>query len=359
MQKYLKLLEELIRLRSETGDIKAVNRASETLRGFLSARGLHCTMEEDADGRKILYASNTAGKTPDLLLNAHIDVVPAAYESQYEPEYKDGRLYARGAVDCLGNAVCAVKVLCEADPDVPVGAVFTANEETGGSTTGRMVELGYTARRAIFVLDPWNKYNICCAQKGILIVKLTAHGKGGHSSAPWSFDNPIDKLMDGYLKFRSTWKNPAAGDTWHTSMAATVIRGGMVGNQIPDTAEMLLNFRYLELKEREELMQKLREVTGLEVTMDRTCPPVSVSTDSPELKILADTIEEMAGVRPGFDRMHGATDARWFASLNKPIAIIGVEGAGAHSKVEWVNPDSIELMSRIILAVSRKYAGKR
>jgi len=358
MKEYLNLLDELIRLRPVTENIPAVNRAAETIRTFLESRGLHCAMEE-LDGRKILYASNVPGKTPDLLLNAHIDVVPAAYESQYEPEYRDGWLYARGSSDCLGNAVCIIKSLCEADPAVSIGAIFTTNEETGGETTGHMVKLGYQAKRLIMVMDHWNNYNICCAQKGILIAKLTAHGKGGHSSAPWAFDNPIDKLTDGYLKFRQTWKNPSKEDSWHTSMAATVIRGGLVGNQIPDTAEMLLNFRYLEPGENEELLQQLREATGLEVTLERTCPPVTVSQDAPELKIIADTVEETAGVRPGFDRMHGATDARWFASLNRPIAIMGIEGEGAHAKVERCKVGSIDEFSKIIKAVSRKLSAEK
>ncbi len=358
MKEYLNLLDELIRLRPATENIPAVNRAAETIREFLAGRGLHCAMEE-LSGRKILYASNVGGKTPDLLLNAHIDVVPAAYESQYEPEYRDGWLYARGASDCLGNAVCIIKSLCEADPAVSIGAIFTSDEETGGETTGHMVKLGYQSERLIVVMDHWNKYNICCAQKGILIARLTAHGKGGHSSTPWAFDNPIDKLMDGYLKFRQNWKNPAKEDSWHTSMAATVIRGGLVGNQIPDTAEMLLNFRFLEPGEYEKLLRQLRELTGLEVTLEETCPPVTVSTDAPELKIMADTVEEIAGVRPEFDRMHGATDARWFASLNKPIAIMGIEGEGAHAKIERCKVDSIGEFSKIIKAVSRKLsAGK-
>ena len=353
MEEYLKLLEDLIRLRPVTADIPAVNRVVDRLQAFLTAKGLHCATEE-LEGRKILYASNVPGKNPDLMLNAHLDVVPAAYESQYEPEYKDGWLYARGASDCLGNAICAVKVLCEAGPDLSIGAIFTTNEETGGETTGHMVFCGYVPKRMVFVMDHWNHYNICSAQKGILSVKLTAHGKGGHSSAPWLFDNPIDKLMDGYLKFRNQWKNPPADDPWHTTMAATVINGGMVTNQIPDSAEMILNFRYLRPEEREELMRKLNEVTGLEVELDRTCPPVFVSEDAPELKVMIDAVEEVIGIRPGFDRMNGATDARWFASTGKPIAIVGIEGSGAHAKVERVKVDAIDLFSKVVKTAAQK-----
>ena len=77
-----------------------------------------------------------------------------------------------------------------------------------------------------------------------------------------------------------------------------------------------------------------------------------------ELKIMADTVEEIAGVRPGFDRMNGATDARWFTTLNKPIAIMGIQGEGAHAKVERCKVDSIDEFSRIIKAVSRKLSAE-
>lgn len=352
-EKYLNLLKDLIRLRPVTSDLPAVNRASERMHQFLSEHGLNCTMEE-LNGRKILYASTTAGKVPDLLMNAHIDVVPAEDEKQYEPEIKDGWLYARGAGDCLGNAVCIAKILCEAEPGISIGAIFTADEETGGKTTERMVALGYKAKRAIFVLDSWNDHNISCQQKGILIVKLTAHGKGGHSSSPWAYDNPIDKLMDGYLRFRNVWKNPTPEDTWHNSMAATVIRGGMVNNQIPDTAEMLINFRYIHPEEKDAILQQLREQTKLEVSVERICPPVVVSQDSPELKLLAETYSEITGIKVGFAKMHGATDARWFVPLNLPIAIFGAEYTGIHSPVEKARLSSIQELGDVVRQVCRK-----
>ena len=45
------------------------------------------------------------------------------------------------------------------------------------------------------------------------------------------------------------------------------------------------------------------DVTGLEVELDRTCPPVFVSEDAPELKVMIDAVEEVFGFRPGLRRL--------------------------------------------------------
>lgn len=351
MQKYLDLLKELIRLRPVSADTDAVNRVTGRLRSFLEDHGLHCT-EEELNGRKILFASTVPEKTPDLLLCAHVDVVPAVSEKQFEPEVRDGWLFARGADDCLGNAVCIAKALCEADQNASVGAVFSADEETGGETTKYMVQLGYKAKRMICILDHWDHDTICYAQKGILAVKLTARGKGGHASAPWLADNPVDRLIDGYVKFRSEWKNPDTADSWHPTMAATVLQAGMVHNQIPDTAEMMLNIRYVLPEEKEQILNRLR-ATGLDAELLESCPPVAVSREATEFHTLERAMADVFGRTPEYRRMNGATDARWFAELNLPIAIIGVEGGGVHGKEEKVRIASIGDYSEVLKKLSR------
>lgn len=244
MSEYKELLYRLIECRPVTADVSAVNKAENVMRDFLESRGLYCTMEV-IDGRQTLYASTRPGKVQDVLLNAHLDVVPANDENQFTPCEKDGWLYARGAGDCLGNAVCIARFLCENRDAFHIGAVFTGDEETGGETTRGMVERGYGATKAALVLDHGGDYNITYAQKGILILKVTARSHGGHSSAPWAFRNPVDMLTDAYQKLRKEWVNPVSEEDWRNSMAPCVIAGGDAENRIPDTAEMVLNFRYV------------------------------------------------------------------------------------------------------------------
>ncbi len=263
---YLTLIRDLIRTRPVSADVEAVNRASETMFDFLRQKGLFCT-RESLNGRTVVYASVQEEKTPELLLNAHLDVVPPSEDGQFEPVIRDGWITGRGAGDCIGNAVCIAKALCGLDKHVSAGAVFSTDEETGGKTSRYMVEQGYGARKMICVMDHWDNDQITYAQKGTLGLQITAHGKGGHSSTPWLADNPVDKLIEGYMRLKKLWHNPTAEESWKKSMAATVLQGSPVVNQIPESASMRLHFRLVREEERQEIIDLVKKVTGLEVTV--------------------------------------------------------------------------------------------
>ena len=225
---FIGLLCELIRMRPVSSDIDAVNRVQERMMQFLTDRGLHCTMEKDGK-RNVLFAATSPGKIQDHILCVHLDVVPAMNESQFEPVFKDGILYARGSKDCLGHAVAAAKILCSAPAGKKVGCIFTANEEIGGSTTAFMVKQGYRAEKCGYVLDGGN--GVIYGQKGIVNIKITANGRGGHASAPWAFDNPNIKLVNGLQKLFAAWENPKGLEDWRSSIALTDMKCGPVAHQ--------------------------------------------------------------------------------------------------------------------------------
>ncbi len=346
MQDTIELLSELIRCRPVSSDLAAVNRAMQVMHRYLQDKGVCCVLEE-VKGRQILFASTAPGKVHDLLLNAHIDVVPADAQL-FEPRLEGDRLYGRGASDDLSNAVCIAHVLCRQLGKASVGAIFTADEEIGGSTTEAMIQRGYAGRKFAIVLDGPS----CCvavAQKGIQIMKLRAKGRGGHASEPWKFDNPIDKLIDGYLRLRQQWPEVTADQQWQNTMAPCMLEAGFAGNQIPDEASMVLNFRYIQGSDRAAIIEKAQRLTGLEIELDRQCEPVVSDENSPQLQMLARVIRKyFPGAAAGFMRMNGATDARHMLSLGVPIAITSVNGEGAHSRCEWVELSSIDKYIQIL-----------
>ncbi len=337
------LLTRLVRIPSVTEDVPNVNRAVGEMRRFLEERGVLC-VTETLDGREILYASTKPGKVQDWLLNAHLDVVPAPKEF-FEPRRDGDILRGRGVHDCKGNALAVARLLVDlAGTDASVGAIFSSDEETGGNTSAHMVSLGYGARRMVAVLDG-GAYAIANAQKGIVSFFIRVHGRGGHSSAPWDFDNPIDRLVDGYARFRASWPeaDPAAG-TWRDSYAATILRAGETHNQIPDIAEMTVNVRTTTPDGAEKAERLLREAFGeaAEIEGRDACPPVFCDENTPEMRRLFAAMRERWPERNvSFFRMMGATDARHFASLGVPIAILGVGGGAAHSEKEWLALGSV------------------
>lgn len=345
---YINLLCELIRMRPESRDIPAVNRVQHKVKEFLTEKGLFCTMEEYG-GREILFAATQPGKVQDLLLCAHLDVVPAGIENQYEPYICEGFLYGRGASDCLGNAVACMKAMCTAPEGASIGCIFTGDEEIGGETTLHMVKSGYGARKLGLVMDAGGTVYYC--QKGILNLKLTARGSGGHSSRPWSCDNPVLKLVNGLHKLFEKWENPANADDWRLSVAPTVLRAGNAVNRIPDIAEAELNLRLVKPEEKEAMISFIREITGLEVEVTESCDPFMSPCENEDMNRVLEAYSNAFGKAVLPARMCGATDARHLCKIGVPVYVSGINGSGAHSVEEILEIDSIDKGVAMILAL--------
>ena len=334
--------DKLLRIPSITQDVAACNRAVDAMRESLEARGLFCTTESLGE-RQFLCAATAPGKVHDYLFNAHLDVVPAP-ERMFEPRAEGGKIFGRGVSDCKGNAVAIAQTLCALAGKASAGAVFTTDEETGGDTTAEAVRLGYGAHKLIAVIDA-NPYTVTIAQKGIFNLWLKAGGKSVHSSRPWLGENAIDNLVDGYARLRAAWKVNAPGpdgDIWFDSFAPTICQAGTVHNRVPDEAKMLLNIRYTRYGDEDRIEKFVREASGLDTERHGIWPPFCCDENSPALAALKAALERTWPDRPiGFTKMTGATDARHFAGMGVPIAILGCDGGEEHTDGEWLRTDSI------------------
>jgi len=347
MRDTVDLLKELIPLRPVSADVGAVNAVAERLRAYLAGEGLVVNAEE-IGGRTVLFACTEPTRQPDLLLNVHLDVVPAEND-QFVPREADGWLHGRGANDCLGNAVVCAQAVCRCRGKASIGVLFSADEEIGGATTAAMVARGYGARRLVLVADG-AVHAVAVAQKGILTCTLKAVGVAAHSSAPWLGRNAIDALIDGYLKVRALFPEVKAGDEWHDTMAATIVSGGTVANRIPDQASLTLNLRYTQAGGDEEWLRRLAEVSGLQVESRVSCPVVVFDETTPALRELAHSMETALGRPVTMVRMNGATDARHFTRLGIPVAIIGTAGRDVHGRDEAVEIASLRAYEEMLVA---------
>ena len=352
----LPFLLDLLRIPSVTDDVPQVNRSVAAMRGWLEARGVFCETEAMPDGREFLYASVVKGeRTPKLLLNAHLDVVPAP-AALFEPRLEGDWLFGRGTSDCKGNAVAVAAALAAlAGSGASVGAVFSSDEEEGGFTSAEAVSRGCRATVLTAVVDA-GAWSITYAQKGVASFRLVAKGRGGHSSRPWAFDNPIDRLFDGWTRVRAAW--PAIPDDhWGDSIAATVVRAGAVHNQIPNEASMVVNVRFVEPGAVPRITAFVREKSGLETEVLATCEPVVCDADAPALAALREAMAKAFGREIPMARMHGATDARHFAGPGAaPVAMIGVEGWRCHDEGEGATLASIQAYADLLVSFGRSFA---
>ena len=357
----LEFVRELVAIPSASADIPQVNRAMRRMKDYLEKRSVWCVMERHPKGNEILFAATKPGKEQDFIIAAHLDVVPASVEGQYEMKTRDGKIIGRGVSDCKGRCVVVAETLAKLNGKVSVGCIFGADEELGGETTKWMVEeRGYRPGKMVIVADA--RYGkVFYAHKGHCVIRLKAQGRGGHSARPWECDDSITRVVRGYLKVREAWdaRHPATDDKWYDSIVPTILRSeGDVANRIPREADVTINLRSVNPGAKDELLGMIRELTDCEAEVVRCSPPVNSDPNHPLVRGVLKAMREVCG-KGELDRMAGATDARCFVNCNVPIAIAGTLGGNAHGDDEWADPATFDLFGEWLsrfLADPDKYA---
>ena len=152
-----------------------------------------------------------------LVLNAHLDVVPARPE-QFKPHVRDGKLYGRGAQDMKGAAAAfllVLKTLAESGRHPSVAWQFVSDEEIGGDDgSGYLLQSGYTTD--FFLAGEPTDLSIVNRAKGVLWVEVQQIGNPAHGSRPWDGDNPLVALAGGIRALAAALSDPrAAGMAYH------------------------------------------------------------------------------------------------------------------------------------------------
>ncbi len=146
-ESWLAELFEYLRIPSVSADEEHrgdVRRAAEWVRDFVRAAGGEAEVV-DTDAHPLVVgevpASSRPARAPTVLLYGHFDVQPPApldlwHSEPFEPEIRDGWIYARGAADDKGNNYLLLKAmqLLAAERALPVNVrvVLDGEEEIGG-----------------------------------------------------------------------------------------------------------------------------------------------------------------------------------------------------------------------------------
>lgn len=159
---------------------------------------------KDSDRPNLVARLPGTGSAPPLLLQGHVDVVPAKGDWSTRPfagEVTDGYVWGRGALDMKGGvAMMVAAFLRAAASDVPppgdIVLCVLSDEEAGGDNGARFLvekhgELFAGVRYAIgefggFSLDVAGRrfYPLMVSEKQLCLVRATLRGRAGHASLP-------------------------------------------------------------------------------------------------------------------------------------------------------------------------------
>jgi len=212
-QQVSKLTAELIRIPSENppGDMHEI---ATIIYDYLKKIGLATERLESNPGMLNVIGKLEAGDGPTLVLNGHMDVVPAGELDRWswDPfggQLQNGYILGRGASDMKGGLAALLVALSKITsiPDLKGNILFMAvpDEETGGNFGTRfLLEKGYIGDASL-IAEPSGQ-NPTIGQKGNLWINAIARGVSAHGSlSPLVGENAIRKMNAVIETIYSMW----------------------------------------------------------------------------------------------------------------------------------------------------------
>ena len=253
----LRLTQDLVSIESH---IEADGREAlvgRFLADWFEERGVAAELQPVDGPRANLVARVPGSGGPALLLNGHLDTVPAgAMEHAFTPTMRDGELWGRGTCDMKGAIAAMACVLAAASEAVRSDRgtlsgdlIFagTVGEETGSIGVKALVAEGLQARWAV-VGEP-TSLRVAVAHKGACFLRVVLHGRGAHGSCPEKGVNAASYAARIVEAIEDTLRPRLAERTYPLLGPSTVnvgrICGGTQPNIVAESCEIDIDRRTL------------------------------------------------------------------------------------------------------------------
>jgi acetylornithine deacetylase/succinyl-diaminopimelate desuccinylase len=304
--------------------------------------------------------SSGAPDRPTLIVNGHLDVVPVNRagwtRDPFGAEVADGRIWGRGTADMKGGiaaAIEAVLALRRAGRELPCDLAFhlVADEEQGGRWGTRVLtEAGYVVGDACVVPEPTD-LGVCIAERGLLNVEVTLHGRPAHASEPRKGVSAIEKAAKVVLALHGAdfgHSHPLLG---RTSANAGTISGGSGSNVVAERCVVLFDHRVVPGQDEADAIADVRRLIDAipDPELRYELSPVvfgeasELAPTHPWVTQVQQAIMSVRGAEAPVVGMTFATDARFVRNQAGIPAVVCGPGAiaQAHTDDEFVDIASL------------------
>jgi acetylornithine deacetylase/succinyl-diaminopimelate desuccinylase-like protein len=374
------LLMDLVRIPSLSGEEGPV---MEFAADFLRARGFEVELVGRPHGPPNVLANLGTGESPVVVLNGHLDTVPAANPEQWdsdphEPLAIDGRVAGLGALDMKGS--CAAMMLAldairqhGEDLHGTIQLQLVADEEAEGYFgTPYLLELiedGKLLKPDHVIVGEFTGLKIMTAERGSFKFLVKFNGRATHTAnarvdghnAIYAAAEAI-RLLEGDLDI----EHPEVGSA---VISVNQIRGGNYRSQVPDTCTIQVDRRLVPGETMESVLaDTARTIEGLRTSIPwldfavapdlddrgqaRYAPPNLSRRDIASATAVRKAHEKVTGQPAEFFRgWFGATDARCFRYAGYDAINYGPVGLHAHGPNEFVVEESLRTQM-VVLALA-------
>lgn len=345
--------EKLVAIPSVSSHVELCHEVLELIQASIPGLDSFYTEVYEVDGTKSFVVSTREGRAAPLILNGHVDVVPA-HSEQFTPELKpDGTLWGRGTYDMKGSVAVYVELLKKLSKVKPTErphfqVQFVSDEEIGGHRgVEPMVKDGFDCQ--LFLAGEPTDLQISNQAKGTLWVKIVTRGEPGHSARPWLCRNPLVSLSRGLHHLYGRFPVPSQS-IWATTATVTGIDVGENShNRVPDKATCKIDIRYVPQDDPQALIAFIKGIfPDSEVEIIQIGPTLYTAPDHPHLRTCQTIGAKVLGQEPQLFNEHFASDARYYSAAGIPALCWGPSGAGMHANDERLELESLSRYADVI-----------
>lgn len=307
-------------------------RCSEYIINWFEEHNINADLVEKPYSDRPQVGVQIGNENPTIILNGHIDVVPAGDTEQwthdpYNATVEDEKLYGRGSVDMKTGVAVGMLTTASLANEIRSGnidgsIVFQAaiGEETAEPGTKTLLEEGYDGDYGV-VLEPTGM-RTATSEKGLAWYEITVTGDPSHASRPDQGTNAIqsaqpvlDALNDYDTEVR-TREDDLVGQAYST---VTMFEAGTKENVVPEQATITIDRRFLPSEDIEDIDDEidnlLSEVAatdkiGVSWERTRTYESAAIKENSPLAEVFRRHSAEAGDVPTDSWGINASTDVR-------------------------------------------------
>lgn len=199
-----------------------------------------------------------------LMLNSHHDTVKpnnGYTKPPFAPIVEKGKLFGLGSNDAGGPLVSLIATFLHfyehQNLNYNLLLACTAEEEISGKN-GIVEVMKVVPAPALAIIGEPTLMNMAIAEKGLMVLECTAHGKAGHSARNEG-ENAIYKALKDIEWIQSFQFPKQSKMLGPVKMTTTIINAGSQHNVVPDACHFTIDVRTTDAYSNEETLSIIAE----------------------------------------------------------------------------------------------------
>jgi acetylornithine deacetylase len=319
------------------------------------------------------------GEGPSLLLNGHVDVIPAGPQESWNTDpwkgtVQDGKVYGRGASDMKAGLTAysiAMETIIRTGLTLKGDVIleYTVDEELSGNGTLAAITRGYTADAGIS--GETSSMNVQPACIGRIWYEIHVKGKPAGIQRQWEGVNAIDKgytMVKGVSDFQEVRMKKVHHRLYPNIRDAIpclvgMFQAGSYPSAFPDSCLLKGSLATVPGEDsdqvKNEFAQHLKSVALSDAWLRENMPilkytgyfaePSEIAEDHDIVKTLKFAYEQVVGEKPMVSGRTGAADIRFLNKYgNTPSVIFGPGSTDQmHASNEYARIDDLIAATKI------------